>query len=62
VVHLVFRVDAALDGVPALEEIVLPEHQLLASRDPQLPLHQINAGSELRDRVLHLDARVHFGK
>ena len=34
--------------------------QLLAQRNPQLRLHQIDAGNHLRHRMLHLDARVHL--
>ena len=34
--------------------------KLLACRDAQLRLHEVNAGDELRNWVLHLDARVHF--
>ena len=32
----------------------------LARRDQQLRLHEIDAGDQLRDRMLHLDARVHL--
>ena len=34
--------------------------QLLAGRDADLRLHQIDAGNGLGNRMLHLNARVHF--
>ena len=34
--------------------------QLLARRDADLALHQIDAGDRFGDRMLHLNARVHF--
>src|SRR5436190_23664675 len=58
----IFGVDAALDGVPTYSNVFLSERQALAGGDPQLPLDQIDAGDHLGDRVLDLDARVHFHK
>ena len=34
--------------------------QLLARGNQDLALHQVDAGDELRNRMLHLDARVHL--
>ena len=34
--------------------------KLLTGRNPQLRLHHIHAGDGFGDRVLHLDARIHF--
>ena len=36
------------------------ERQRLAGRDPQLPLHQVEAGDQLGHRVLDLEAGVHL--
>ncbi len=41
-------------------DVVLPERQGLAGGDPQLLLDQVEAGDELGDRVLHLQAGVHL--
>ena len=46
--------DAALDGMPRKRHVLLREIQGLSKRHPNLPLHQIEAGHELRDRVLDL--------
>ena len=56
----ILRVDAALDGVAALGQVVLREGQRLALRDADLQLHQVHARHHLGDRVLHLEARVHL--
>src|SRR5437016_5347629 len=57
----VLRVDAALDRVAArLERRVGIDRQLLAARDANLPLHEVDAGRHFRDRVLDLQARVHL--
>ena len=37
-----------------------PKRQPLARGDPQLPLHQVQAGDQLGDRVLDLEAGVHL--
>ena len=39
---------------------VLRERQRLALRDGHLPAHEIDAGDQLGDRVLDLEARVHL--
>ena len=36
------------------------EVEAFARGDPDLPLHQVDAGDHLGDRMLHLDARVHL--
>ena len=36
------------------------QRQGLASGDAQLPLHEVQAGDHLGDRMLHLQSRVHF--
>ena len=41
-------------------EILLPERELLAGRDQQLLLDQVGLRHHFGDRVLDLDARVHF--
>src|SRR5687767_3254626 len=56
----IFRIDAALDGVAADGHVVLRPWELLARRDAQLCLHDIDAGDLLGDRMLHLHARIHF--
>ena len=56
----ILGVDAALDGVPALAQVFLPEGEPLAARDADLQLHEVLAGDHLRDRVLDLQARVHL--
>ena len=40
--------------------VALHVREALAAGDEQLRLHEIDAGDELRDRMLHLDARVHL--
>ena len=41
-------------------DLLLLERQRLSRRYAQLPLHQVKSGDHLRDRMLHLQARVHF--
>ena len=48
---------ACATGVSARAGI---DRQPLAERDPQLPLHEIDARHHLRDRMLDLQARVHL--
>ena len=52
-------VDAALDGMSLDAYGFLRERQLLAGRDPELGLDDVDAGDELRHRMLHLQPRVH---
>ena len=56
----VLRIDARLDGVPAPRDLILPERQPLAHRDPKLPLDEIQARDHFRDGMLDLKAGVHF--
>ena len=58
--------DAALDGVTAAGHLVLHRHadfgavQRVSLRDEDLGAHQVEAGDDLGDGVLDLDARVHL--
>src|SRR5436190_3323133 len=56
----VFGVDAHLDRVSALLQVALLPRQRLAGCDCKLRAHEIDVGDELRDRMLDLQARVHF--
>ena len=56
----ILGVDAALDGVAALRQLVLRPRQRLAVRDGELRANQIDAGHGLRDRMLDLQPRVHL--
>ena len=47
-------------ATPLLRDVALCLGQALALRNAQLPFHQIDAGDELGDRMLHLQAGVHF--
>lgn len=56
----VFGVKPVLNGPAVDGHVVLRDRQLLAVRDPDHLFDQIDARDELRHRVLHLKARVHF--
>ena len=57
----ILRVDAAFDRVRLrVEQRFGIEIEALASRDANLPLHQVDAGHHLGDRMLDLQARVHL--
>ncbi len=56
----VLGVEAALDGMAALAQVSLPERQLLARSDPDLPLRQVQADDHLGDGVLDLEPGVHL--
>ena len=60
IVERVLGVDAAFDGVALELNVALRMPQRLAHRDHDLVAHQVNAGHLLGDRVLDLDALVHF--
>ena len=45
---------------PRICHVGLREGQLLAGRDADLQVHEIESGGQLGDRMLHLQARVHF--
>ena len=55
-----FSIDARLDGVALAADFGLPERQRLTRGDAQLPLDQILPGDHFGDRVLDLQAGVHF--
>src|SRR5579864_5755976 len=55
-----FRIDAALDGMPVERDILLPERQLLSGCDQYLGLDDINARDHFGDRMFDLDPGVHF--
>src|SRR5688572_18770961 len=56
----VLGVDAALDRVPADDDVVLRPLQALAAGYAQLRLYDVDSGDLLGHRVLDLDARVHL--
>ena len=56
----VLGVDAALDGRAAPGDLLLGEGQARAGGDLHLQAHQVEAGDQFGDGMLHLQARVHF--
>src|ERR1700683_5056491 len=58
----ILRIDAALDRVAADLHVALRVRQGLARGEEEARLDKINTGDELRDRMLDLDAGVHFDK
>src|SRR5688572_7109462 len=52
--------DPALDRPSARDDLALLERQPLAGSDPNLPLHEIDPGDELGDRVLDLEPCIHL--
>src|SRR5258708_21940964 len=56
----ILGVDAALDRVAFLHDVLLAELELHARGHADLLLHDVDAGDELGHRVLDLDARVHL--
>jgi len=59
----VLGADTALDGVSTRgDQPIGVQRQRLAARDANLPLHQVDAGHQLRDAVLDLQACVHLEK
>jgi hypothetical protein len=56
----ILGVDAHLDGVAVQPHVVLREGEPLTGGDPELLLHEVQAGHELGDRVLDLQAGVHL--
>ena len=62
IVEGIFGIDAAFDGVAFELNVALGHAQRLTHRDHDLLPHQIDAGDFFRDRVLDLDALVHFRK
>ena len=56
----ILSIHTTFDGVTlVLDHILCPAH-LLAASDADLLLHDVDAGTLLRDRMLHLDTRVHL--
>ncbi len=58
----VLGVEAHLHGVAGEPHLLLGQGQGLAGGHPQLPGHQVLAGDQFGDRVLHLQAGVHLQK
>ena len=56
----ILGVEARLDGGTLRHDRRCAARQVSAAGDLELPLHQIDAGDELGDRMLDLQARVHF--
>ena len=56
----IFGIDAAFDGVAALDQLLLRPGQPLAGGDPKLRLYQVDAGDHFGDGVLDLQPRVHL--
>ena len=59
----VFRSDAALHGRTLVADLVLSQAEFIqacARGNAHLRLHEVDIGDLFRDRVLNLDARVHF--
>src|SRR5579883_3258991 len=61
VLRRIFRIDPYLDRVTARLDLVLREPgEIVAARQANLQLHEIEAGDHLGDGMLDLDARVHL--
>ena len=60
IVEGVFGIDAAFDGVAFELDVALGMAQRLAHRQHDLVADQVDAGDFLGDRMLDLDALVHF--
>ena len=56
----IFGIDPRLDGVAVQLDLVLLQRQLFAEGDAQLPFDEIEAGDQLGDGMLDLQARVHL--
>ena len=56
----ILGVDAALDRMAALRELVLRPRQRSARRDGQLRANEVDAGDRFGDRMLDLQPRVHL--
>src|SRR6516164_6014958 len=54
----VLRIDAALHRHAAVDDLLLPKAQVLATGDTDLLADQVDAGDQLGDGVLDLDAGV----
>src|SRR6478609_2206839 len=60
IVRRILARDAALHRPPARDDVFLAKGQLLARGNPKLPLNEVDPRNELRNRMLHLKARVHL--
>ena len=60
VARRILRVQTCFDRVAAPGDLCLGSRHRLALRNAQLPFDQIDAGNEFRDRMLHLQAGIHF--
>src|SRR5476651_1493207 len=56
----IFRIDAAFDGMALEHDVLLGEAQRCAGGDADLLAHDIDAGDRLADRMLDLQAGIHF--
>ncbi len=56
----IFGIDASLQCVTALGDLFLAQRQAFAAGDEDLPAHQVDAGRQFGDRMLDLEAGVHF--
>src|SRR5262249_46306121 len=56
----VLRIDPRLDGMAFHHDLILPERQLLAEGDAQLPFDEVDPGDELRHGMFDLQARIHL--
>src|SRR5207237_2943209 len=55
-----FRIDPALDRMAALHDVALAQAELVAGRDANLLLDDVDPRHELGHRVLDLNPRIHF--
>ena len=58
----ILRVEAAFDGVARKPDVLLRKRKRLSRGDADLQLHQIEPRDHFRDRMFHLQARIHFQK
>ena len=56
----ILSVDAAFDRMAGHGDVGLRQGQLLAARDPDLLLHDVDPADHLRHRVLDLQPSVHL--
>jgi hypothetical protein len=56
----VLGIEPALDRPAVQPDVVLRKRQLLAGGDADHLLDEVDAGDQLGDRMLHLQAGVHF--
>src|SRR5262249_51792604 len=56
----ILGIETRLDGVPVEPELVLRDPERTARRDVDLQSHEIEAGHQLGDRMLHLEPGVHL--